>query len=921
MKYCGFVFLSFFFLFCFSQEDKRYSFTFSNSPLIYVIEEVELKTDQQFFFAEEWIEGILITKNFENKTLTEILDQLLEQTTINYFKTDDNRIIFTQNTIIYSSLSETFRKAITKEENIDDNLQKEQNQPILTTRKIPKNNVQTKVVRIGKAILGREQKEYTLKGTIRNSENGQPLANVNVLEKSKNLGTVTNPDGTYEIILPAGANLIETQALGIETIRYEAFLYNDGTLDFSLNEVSESLDEVIVSVSALKNINNATAGTNYLDAEETKNIPLVMGERDVLKVATTLPGVSSAGEGAAGFNVRGGKSDQNLILLDGAVLYNPSHFFGIFPALNPFSIQDISIYKGAIPAQYGGRLSSVFDIKSKNPSKDKFKGEFSLGPVTTNAIVEVPIKKNKSSLMVGGRGTYSDWVLKLLEDEKLKNSKANFYDAIAKYHHVFSPQDKVSALAYFSNDTFSITSDSLYGYKNRVLNLKWEHQFNEKNSVNIKLSNSNYQFNIDYDGSVSRNFTQKYSIDEKHFKFIVTSILNEKHTIGYGVSSKYYAIAPGEKNPLSNQDIILPVRIAEEYALENGVFISDNFKVNNRLLLDLGLRYPFYFALGPSTQSVYFENRPKSSLSVENTFTYKNNEIFQTYGGLEARFSGRYLFSDSFSLKMGYHNIYQFIHTLTNATTASPIDTWKLSDKNIKPQQSQQISLGLYKNLKENTYEISLEGFYKKQKELLDFKTGASLLLNERIETEVLQGSGVSHGVEFLIRKNSGTLTGWIGYTYSRSLQKLDSPFREERVNSGNYFPSNFDKPHDLSVVLNYKFTRRVSLSSNIIYQSGRPVTFPVGSYSFNQSEFVLYSNRNQFRIPDYFRIDFGLNIEGNHKIKKFAHSFWSISVYNILGRKNPYSIFFISQDGEVQGLQSTIFGIPVPSISYNFKF
>ena len=337
--------------------------------------------------------------------------------------------------------------------------------------------------------------------------------------------------------------------------------------------------------------------------------------------------------------------------------------------------------------------------------------------------------------------------------------------------------------------------------------------------------------------------------------------------------------------------------------------------------MDLGLRYSFYAALGESSQNIYQEGLPKGEGTLLETKDFDNNEVIETYGGLEVRASTRYFLSPSLSVKAGYNNTFQYIHTLSSNTTVSPTDTWKLSDVNIEPQRADQISLGFFKNFDDNKYELSLESYYKKTHNILDYKVGAQLLLNESIETEVLQGEGKAYGVELLLKKSEGRLNGWLGYTYSRTFTKLDSEFLEERINNGEYFPSNFDKPHDISLVTNYKFTKRYSFSANFVYQTGRPVTFPVGSYFLGGSEYALYSDRNKFRIPDFYRLDLSLNIEGNHKIKKFAHSFWNISVYNVLGRNNPYSVFFVTEDGSLQAYQSSIFSIPVPTITYNFKF
>ena len=911
-------FLSLFFVNA-QETPRKFSFDFQNIGLEAALAQVQSETGHSVYVASEWLQGKTVAKQYTNNSLEEILADLLDNTQLNFFIDQDQRIIITQNNRIYSELPENFfgeTEIIAVDSEDTDN-----SESIFLSDKDSESNKKVETIRIGKEQKNYRQKRFRLSGTINNATNNEPVANMAIIVRALGIGTTTDDRGRYSLNLPVGLNVVETSSLGFENTTTNIIIYNNGSHDFSVEENYELLDEVVLKANAISNVDDATTGNTKIGAEESKNIPLVLGERDLLKVATTLPGVTTAGEGAAGFNVRGGKTDQNLILLDNAVVYNPSHFFGIFQALNPFAISDVNIYKGAIPAEFGGRLSSVFDISTKNPDTEKFKGEVSIGPVTANAVVEIPIVKEKSGLMLGGRGAYSDWVLRSLKDVALKNSSANFYDVMMKYNHQIDENNGLSASGYYSKDAFSITSDSLYGYSNRLFSLKWDHKFNEKNAGSIILTNSQYKFDIDFDGSVSDNFLQQYQIDETELKLRMKYLLNENHNLDYGISGKLYSVLPGQIEPKGPQDLILPLSIPKERGLESALFITDNFKVNDRLLLDLGLRYSFYAALGSSQQRVYEEGLAKSAGTVIDTLTFAKNEVVKTYGGPEVRVSARYFLGKDFSLKASFNNTYQFIHTLSNNTTVSPIDTWKLSDYNIKPQQASQFALGLYKNLDNNTYELSLEGFYKRQKNLLDFKTGAKLILNETIETEVLQGTGKAYGLEFFIRKNSGKLNGWLGYTYSRSLLKLDSEFREERVNDGRYFPSNFDKPHDFSLVLNYKFTKRYSISTNFLYQTGRPVTFPVGNYTFDGAEYVLYSDRNRYRISDYYRLDIGLNIEGNHKAKKLTHSFWNISVYNVLGRNNPYSVFFVSDSGEIKALQSSIFAIPVFSITYNFKF
>ncbi|NOQ91308.1 MAG: TonB-dependent receptor plug domain-containing protein [Flavobacteriaceae bacterium] len=895
---------------------EQISINFENASKLDVIKKIESQTNYKFFFIEKWLDNETISKNYNNATLRFILNDIFSGSVINYYISSDNKIILTQNNYIYDKLPDDFfgKKKV-------ETIIEEKSKPVFYTEKASSKKSGIETIRIGKESENSRESRYTLSGYVKNSKTNEPIPNLVLAVLNKNINTISDIDGYYSLRIPVGANTLEIKALGIENLKKKIIIYSDGTYNFILEENLELLDEVILDADKDKNVKEAITGITQIQVKDIKTIPLVLGERDVLKVATTLPGISTAGEGSAGFNVRGGKADQNLMLLDNAVIYNPTHFFGIFSALNPYTTGTLDIYKGSIPAQYGGRLSSVFDITTKNGNNQKFSGEGAIGPVTSNLTLEIPVVKDKSALIIGGRGTYSDWILKSIDDEALNNSEASFYDAIVKYNHKINDNNNIETTGYFSKDIFSISSDSTYNYSNMLFSLKWDHQFNEKNKGSLILANSNYEFNIEFDGNSNRNFDLGYTVQETEVKLLMNYLHNDKHSFNYGLSSKLYNNQPGNIKPKGPESIIIPTDIQKERALESALFISDNFNISKNLLINAGLRYSFYAFLGETSQNIYIDDLPKNEGTLVKTEDYKKNEIVKTYGGPEVRVSARYSFTPSFSIKASYNNNYQFIHTLTTNTTASPTDTWKLSDLNIKPQRANQYSFGLFKNINGNDYELSLEGYYKLSENILDYKVGADLLLNENIETEVLQGEGKAYGIELLIRKNKGKLNGWIGYTYSRSLIKLDSEFSEERVNSGDYFPSNYDKPHDFSLIANYKLTKRYSFSMNFIYQTGRPVTYPVGNYVFNNSEYVFYSNRNEFRIPDYYRLDLGINIEGNHKIKKFAHSFWNISVYNVLGRNNPYSVFFVTENGEIKAYQSSIFSVPVPTITYNFKF
>ncbi|KQO34531.1 TonB-dependent receptor [Flavobacterium sp. Leaf82] len=895
----------------YSQDQKsNLNLNYSNTNRIEVLKKIEASTNYRFYFQEDWLDkNVLISGDYSNKTIQEILSKVFADTDLNFF-IDKNKIILTKNSII----NDKFLNEKSKNGNV----------PIFFQQydSVKKNKTESApIALIGKEALDSEVDFYTLSGHITDLKNEKPLADVTVKVKNTTITAITNSEGYYSLKLPTGLATIEIESVLYNNTSRKIMIYSNGTLDFSIIEKINQLKEVVVKGKNSQNIRTAITGVTTIEAEGLKTVPLVLGERDVLKIALTIPGIKTAGEGSSGFNVRGGKEDQNLMLLDNGTIYNPAHLFGFFSSLNPYTINKVDIYKGGIPSEFGGRLSSVFDIISKNGNTEKFSGEGGIGPVTSNLTASIPVVKGKASLLLGGRATYSDWILKSLDDENLKDSQASFYDLFAKYTHKINKNNAIEATGYYSKDKYSITPDSLYQYSNRLISLKWKHAFNEKNNSEFNVTNSEYKFSIDYESPNPESFIFKYKIDETQASLKFNSELSSKHKFTYGISSKLYKVNPGELDPKGESSIVNPIKIDDEKGLESAVFFSDKFKITDKLLLDIGARYSLYAALGALTQKIYQEGVPMTPSTVVEEKNYGNNDVINTSGGFEPRVALRYIFDESLFVKAGFDKNYQYIHLLTNNTTQSPTDTWKLSDLNVKPESGLQYSLGVFKKLDYNDIELSLEGYYKTSKNILDYKVGANLLLNQDLETELLQGDGKAYGVEFLLKKSTGRLNGWIGYTYSRTFIKLDSQFNDEKVNNGAYFPTNFDKPHDVSIVMNYKFTHRYSFSSNFVYQTGRPITYPIGKYYYNGAEYTMYSDRNKYRIPDYYRLDIGLNIEGNHKIKKLAHSFWNISIYNVLGRNNPYSIFFVTKDGQVKAYQTSIFSVPIPTVTYNFKF
>lgn len=899
--------------------NKTISVEFNNLNRKTVLEKIEQENNIKIYFDENWFkkDDKLISGNYQSKSLENILTEIFKKSEFNFF-INNNIIIITKNSIIHNKLPLNYFN----ETNLNPSQEKS---PIFfrqydslkkTSKKLHDN-----IILIGRETENENPKKTSLTGHVYDLKTGKPIPNTTVRLKNTSISTITNEHGYYSLEIPLGINTIETESQEHKKNSKQIMVYSDGELDLTLTENINTLDEIFIKGKRKQNIKTSITGVTTIEAEGIKNTPSVLGERDVLKIALTIPGIKTTGEGSSGFNVRGGKEDQNLILLDNATIYNPAHFFGFFSAINPYATNKVDIYKGSIPVEFGGRLSSVFNIESKNGNLEKTTGEAGIGPVTSNLTISTPIIKSKASILTGFRTTYSGWILRSLEEKQLKNSEASFYDGIIKYNHKINKKNDLETTIYYSNDAFSITSDSIYKYNNRLLSFKWKHNFNEKSNTEISLTDSQYKFNIDYNSNNSKAFDYGYIIKETQFITKFNYNINDKNKLSYGINSKLYTISPGNFTPKDSQSDLNSIKIDQEKGLESALFVSNNLKLNKKLLIDFGFRYSFYSALGPSSQRTYEKGKPKNDETVTGHKTFSKNEFIKTYNAFEPRISLRYMLNEDLSIKAAFDKSTQYIHLLSSNTTQSPTDTWKLSDLNVKPQKGSQISFGIFKNIDFQDLELSLEGYYKKSSNILDYKTGAQLLLNENIETELLQGNGKSYGIEMLIRKQEGRLNGWLGYTYSRTYLKLDSQFAEEKVNNGKFFAANFDKPHDFSAVLNYKFTKRYSLSSNLVYQTGRPITYPIGKYTYGNAEYTLYSDRNKYRIPDYYRLDIGFNIEGNHKTKKLAHSFWNISIYNVLGRNNPYSVYFITSKGEIKAYKTSIFGIPIPTITYNFKF
>lgn len=662
-------------------------------------------------------------------------------------------------------------------------------------------------------------------------------------------------------------------------------------------------------------------GAAKMNIQTIKQVPVVFGEADVLKAVLTLPGVTSVGEASTGFNVRGGAADQNLILFNDMTIYNPAHFFGFFSAFNPDVVKEIELYKSSIPEKYGGRVASVLDVVSKNGNKKRLSGAGGIGPLTSKLTIEGPIIKEKTSFIAGARSTYSNWLMKLIPDEAYKKSTASFYDITAHINHEINTKNNLYLTAYISNDQFKLNNDTLYKYGNQNINLRWKHIFNSKFNAVFSGGYDSYKYSISGKGNAVNAYDLSFNIKQFNFRSDFTYLLDSKNTLNFGVNGNYYKLQPGKFVPAGGRSLVVPDILENEQALETAVYLGDRLDLTPELSVNLGVRYSMFNYLGPQEVYTYQSGIQKSVLNITDSSFYGSGDMIKTYHGPEFRIGLRYSLPNNASVKLSYNSLRQYIHVLSNTTAISPTDTWKLSDPNIRPQLGQQLSLGFYKNFKSNTIETSVEIYYKKLRDYLDYKSGASLVLNHHIETDVVSTRGKAYGAEFLLKKPNGKLNGWISYTYSRILLTMKDSTQGPLINKGEEYPANYDKPHNINFIGNYKFTHRFGVSLNIVYSTGRPITLPIAIFNLNGSERVFYSDRNKYRVPDYFRTDISFNIEGNHRIKKLAHSSWTVGIYNLTGRKNPYSVYFTSENGVVKGYKFSIFGTLIPFITYNFKF
>ena len=887
----------------------------SDTPLTEVLKQIEQKTGYRFFWLEADVKDIQVNVNTDAQNLHTLMKELLKKTDLGYTTYSDKYVFLVKNRKIVNSLPAFVGWAEGKSTDSESELLQPNNL---------KATSENRIYVVGKPENKSERRTVELTGVISSFKTGEPVMGVNmVVRKPIWSAAVSDIDGKFVLKVPVGEVDIEMTGIGINDTRRRLIVYENGKLDIELEDKIQTLDEITITANKHENVKNVQMGMESLAIEELKTIPTAFGEMDVIKVVQTLPGVKTMGEASSGFNVRGGSTDQNLILWNEGIIYNPTHLFGFFSAFNGSIVKNMELYKGSIPAKYGGRISSVLDINSRRGNKEKYQGEISLGLLTSSLTLEGPIKKDKTSLLLAGRTTYSDWILNMLpENSGYKNGKAGFYDANLLFSHQFNPKNNLYISGYYSHDQFNFLENEKYEYNNANASLQWAHLFNEYFRLTTTTGYDHYEYTTKNWQNDYNAFQMGYDINQYYMKTDFNHSQLQDHQIDWGLNAIVYDINMGNVKPYGEQSFYIPKTLQKEKALETALYLNEEWEITPHLTTNIGVRYSLFSAFGQRTFNTYKEGELPSTLNVTGTESKDGN--LKTYHGPEFRLGLRYAFTDDFSMKAGFNTMRQYIHKVSNTMVMSPTDTWKLSDMYIKPQTGTQYSLGFYKNLMDDQLEASIEGYYKTMDNYLDYRSGAQLLMNEHLETEVLPTEGHAYGVEFMLKKPKGKLNGWLSYTYSRTELQQNDPRIAKPVNKGEWYPAEYDKPHDIKLVGNYQFTQRYSTSLNVDYSTGRPQTMPVSQYYSNTigATTFAFTERNGVRIPDYFRVDLSFNIKPTHRLTAKTHTFFTIGVYNLLGRKNVYSIYFQNEGDEgMKGYKMSIFGAPIPYASFNVKF
>lgn len=894
---------------CYSQraDSIRVSAEFDNQNLEAVLADLEQKSSVPFYFRTAWVEGKNFTGKYELQLLTSILGEVLTETGLAFALYNNSSVIIAPADMLSREFSQEYYRMKDRQSEFRN-----------------ENNFKstTQTITLGTKGSSPGPDGFRLHGTVSDKLEGQRLSGATILIKDLGMVLSTSANGEFDVTLTEGVHLAEIRIVGYEAANYSLNLQGPASWDITLLPEATELDEVMVrSTAENNNVVSEFAGVTKLTPIDLREMPVFLGEPDVIKSILTLPGVSTVGEGASGFNVRGGNIDQNLIMQDDALVFNSSHAMGFFSIFNPDAVKEVTLYKGHIPAQYGGRVSSVLDVQLKGNNYDNFKVSGGLGMLASRLTVETPLVKGKTSLLAGGRAAYSDWVLNLVSNRDVQNSSMAFYDFNVKVSQRIGDNGSLAISAYNSHDNFRYSDQFGFSWDMSNYSLRWSQAISPVLFSDMTLSGS-LSANASYQPSGIDGFTLNNGMNNYKFKEDLNYSGLEGHAINGGLEINAYVPEDETLAPYNEESAVIPYDGQKDRGVETAAYINDVFDITDKLSISLGLRFAYYTQIGPATVYEYTDGDRSDFNNMIDSTVYDSGEKVISYNGLEPRLSLRYIIDANSSIKLSYNRINQFIHLISNTAAALPIDYWQMSNNWFKPLIADNYSIGYFRNFRLNQWETSAEIYYRDLQNLVDYKDFPDLFLNRHLETELMSGAGRSYGLELFLKKKAGKLNGWVSYTYSRALVMIDDDETGERVNNGEWYPSKFDQPHNLSLVGNLHLNKTNNLSFNFTYSTGRPLTGPDSNYSLEGYLVPGYSERNEFRLPDYHRLDVSYTIErGKLRTNRFKDSF-TISIYNLYARKNAYSVYFRRDQGNTfGGYKLAIIGAMIPSVTYNFQF
>ncbi len=877
---------------------------------------IQNTTGLTFYYLSEWTSGISITARGSNLSLAAVLAQHLESHRLAFYIDKSNNVFIIPGTII--TPEDLQKEADRNEQESGPDVSDVSKEEVYFGGR--KEEI-IESITIGESQGAVKGTPVTLYGKIWDRESGQSLIGATIYFPEMKTGTVADLDGRYQMVLPSGNHLVSINCLGMKEIKYDLSIYSDGRLDIGMEQEIIPINEVVIKAEKYQNVSGIQMGFVRLDIKTIKEIPLIMGEKDLLKVAQMMPGIQTVGEGSAGFNVRGSSADQNMIYINKVPVYNSSHLFGFFSSFSPDIVKNFSLYKSNIPVEYGGRIASIFNISTREGNKKRFTGRGGISPVTGHIALEGPLKKEKHSFVLSTRSTYSDWILSRLEDPGLRNSNASFYDLTAGITLEPDETGLFKFFGYYTSDRFQYQDFLSYDYNNSGASMNWRYRISPALTSDMAAVFGNYSFGTINQEYLTSAYEHNYQIGHYEIKSDFSWVPARKHVVSFGGGFIYYDLHRGKVKPYGNESNRKAINLGRDKGLESAIYLGDKFEVVPGLTLYGGIRYTLFNYLGPAEVYNYIPGSPKNLENISDTVLYNPGSLVNTYTGPDIRAAINYRTGSNSSVKLSYNRIRQYLFLLSNTIAIAPTDQWKLCDYHIRPPFSDQLAAGFYKDFPEGGIRSSAEVYVKKIHDIIEYKDGANFIASAHTEEDILQGRQTAFGFELMLEKEKGKLNGWISYAWSRSEIQVDGIHPWEKINNGWSYPANYDNPHALNVIMNYRVNRRLSFSGNIVYNTGRPVTYPVSVYYMNGKEVVSFSARNAYRLPDYFRTDLSINLEGNLRSKKKVHSFWMINIYNLTGRKNAYSVYFRSEDGKINGYKISVFGTTIVTLSWNFKF